>query len=218
MIDFSEVNTRDCDKQFNWPTKVPRSLSDTDLTVKDVQKKFVNSLIEPFRYVLLIGLSCTGKSTFLSMCEPRPNWTITTWDRDHLWSMIFQDNRRVDKYYNYMDQFEEKLFTDLFHRDKHQIIVEGWMSTKGKRTRYLSHMPENLGRTAAFIFDGPTDDIIERVKEKQVLNMPDDEVGLFLKNKKEDFEWPSHDEDFHSIYYINTFGTKGAQYFQKILD
>lgn len=218
MINFEEKSFRDYNKKFNWPTKIPRSLRDTDITLDEVQEKFVRKLIEPFRYVFLIGLSCTGKSTFLSKCTPRPNWTLTKWDRDNIWSMIFQDNRRVDKYYNYMDQFEEKLFSRLFDREKHQIVVEGWMSTKGKRTRYASFMPKNLGRIGVFVFDGPTEEIVERAKSKDVLDLPEDEVGLFLKSKKEDFEWPSHDEGFHSIYYINTFGQTGARYFREVLD
>lgn len=212
-VEFEELESREYDRKFNWPDEPIGELS-----LEETRAVFTRNLIQPFRYVFLIGLSCTGKSSFMEAYPGRRNWTVTKWDRDQIMDMIFDDGRRVDKYHQYCDALEKRLFKDLFERTKHQILIESWMSTKGTRTKYMNYMPSNIGRVCAVVFDGPTDKIVERVKENGVIDKPEKEIGMFIEEKHKAFEWPEHDEGINKIFYINTFGAKGTQYFSEVLE
>lgn len=183
----------------------------------EAQKAMTRRLLSPYKFVMLMGLSGTGKSTFLESYEARPHWTLTKWNRDTIMDMLFTDGTRVEKYYNYLDQYEEKQFTELFHRENHQIVVEGWNRMASRRRKYLSYMPEGSGRSAIFVFDGPIDRIIKRNQVSGRLNLGQDEVPLFLKDKHTSTKWPTFDEGWTHIFYINTFGSQGVEYLRERL-
>jgi hypothetical protein len=196
---------REHSKAFNMP--------DTPAKVKS----FASHILKHFRLVVVMGLSCTGKSTLVNAYGGRPGWTMTKWNRDQIWDMMFPDGRRVDKYYNKIDKFEKDLFPELLAREKHQIITEGWNRLPRSRTLYRQKMGDLVGRKAVVVFDGPIDAIIARNMAAQRLDMPDEEMRVFLKKQHEGIVWPSFDEGWDSILYVNTFGEKGTDYLTKYL-
>jgi predicted kinase len=204
-VNIETIDQRENTKAFTAPNN------------EEAQERMAQRLLAPYKFVMFMGLSGTGKSTFLEAYEPRPNWTLTKWNRDTIMDMIFTDGTRVDKYYNYLDQYEKKQFSELFHREHHQIVVEGWNRMPSRRKKYLSYMPKGGGRSAIFVFDGPTDRIIKRNQVSGRLNLGQDEIPLFLKDKHASTVWPTFDEGWTHIFYINTFGCQGAEYLRERL-
>jgi predicted kinase len=204
-MDLETIEQRENTKAFNLADD-PKKL--------EVQ---VKRLLQPYRFVLLMGLSGTGKSTFMDAYKGRKNWSLTKWKRDTIMDMLFTDGTRVEKYYNYLDQYEKKQFTELFHREHHQIVIEGWNRMRGRRTKYLSYMPSGSGRSAVFVFDGPTKAIINRNLVNDRLNLGQEEIPIFLKNKHSSTVWPTFDEGWNHIFYINTFGSRGEGYLRERL-
>lgn len=189
------------------------TLSD-DLNTRRAQAE---KLCAPFEFILLMGLSGTGKTSFLDACRPKPNWSMTKWQRDRIVDMFFTDERRVEKYYNYVDSFEADILPELHSRENHQVIVEGWNRMPGKRRRYLNYLPKGAGRSAVFVFDGPTDRIIRRNEVSGRLNLGKEELPIFLKDKHTSTVWPTFDEGWSHIIYINTFGGRGEEYMREHL-
>lgn len=205
-IEFGHTESHPCNRAYQMPTEGP------DL------EKFASNLCEPFRFILLMGLSCTGKSSFMDAYDGRDGWTMTQWNRDNIWDMWFTDGTRVDKMYNDIDNFEDQFLPRLFDRQQHQVIVEGWNRMPNKRSRYLNLFPEAMGRTACIVFDGPTDLILERNLDAQKLNMPDYEIEERIPDLHQNTVWPTFDEGWNRIYYVTTFGRKGVKYLKERVD
>ena len=190
------------------------------ITIPDdpkIRKTLVDKLLAPYKFSMLMGLSCCGKSTFLDSYTGRVNWSLTKWNRDNVFNMVFQDGTRVEKFYGYMNEFEGRLFPELFNRDTHQVVVEGWNLVPSGRTRYMNYFTKSLGRSAIFVFDGPVEEIVKRNQEAKRLYIPENEVEIFIRNKYNGTVWPTFDEGWDDIYYINTFGGRGTRYLQKKL-
>lgn len=217
MMDFKQVENRDYDSVFNWPSKSNVS-GKTDKQKREQVEKYrkiiCNKLMGASRLVFFIGLSCTGKTTIMNFYNGRENWSVTKWDRDNIMDMLF-DQRYVPKFYGDIKSFEDEVFPKLFERNQHQVLIEGWFRTKQERSRVLNYMPENLGRTCAIVLDGPPDRIAERCIKEGALDKPDSEVKNFIKTRHNNYQWPTYDEGFDMIYYLNTFGKIGEDYLDR---
>lgn len=202
---FMPIEQRENTGAYTLPTKV------------EDRQIFINQLLQPFRFVMLMGLSCTGKSSFLDAYEGRDGWSLTRWNRDTILDMVFQDGVRVDKHYQYLNRFESDLFPDLFVRERHQVIVEGWNRLPSTRMRYLNMFPQPMGACAILVFDGPISEIIHRNKVANKLNLSETELPIYLEEKHSTIVWPKFEEGWDGIYYINTFEGMGARYLQERL-
>lgn len=202
-MSFVPMETREATRAFTLPDHPEK------------KKEFVNMIMKPYRLVLLMGLSSTGKSSFLNAYEGRPGWSLTRWNRDNIIDMFFDDGTRVEKFYNYVDELEGKLFPKLFVRECHQVAVEGWNRLPNSRSRYMNYMPQRMGRKAVFVFDGPIEEIIKRNQLRGSLDLSDEELPLFLQEQHEGIVWPTFDEGWNDIFYINTFGGRGATYLKE---
>jgi len=203
---FEEAELRECSELYNMPEEPANK------TI------LANHLMAPYRFVMIMGLSSTGKSTFLDAYTGRKGWGLTKWNRDNVMDMVFQDGTRVDKFYGYLAEFEGRLFDKLFVRERHQVVVEGWNTLPRLRRRYLNYMPETIGRSAIFVFDGPVEEIIKRNVASNKINLSRQELPLFLKNRYNSIVWPTFSEGWNDIYYINTFGARGTTYLKDKLE
>lgn len=203
-MEFEEIETREFTRAFNLPR------------VASKIRKFANTICSQYKLVLLMGMSCTGKSLFMEAYTGRDSWGLTKWNRDNILDMVFMDGTRVDKHYNYVDRFEEKILKDVSSREQHQIMVEGWNRMPSRRRHYLSLVGEEY-QSVCIVFDGPVEKIVNRNIEENRLNMSAEEIELFIKDKYSGTVWPTLKEGWNDIFYINSFGEEGNGYLQKKL-
>lgn len=179
--------------------------------VKQDRQRFVNGLLGQHKMVVLMGMPGTGKSTLLSYYDGKPDWTLTKWDREPIFEMIFAGGERDEKYNSYVQTMEKKLFTDLLKKDYHQTVIDGWHRLPNSRT-WLPAVNPYQG-VALVVLDGPTEKIVERCsKMKKYKHMTRDDLTLWVEQLHETMVWPTFDEGFHSVFYVNTFGKEGAEY------
>lgn len=197
------IEPREFSEAYNFPRQ------------EDKREAFVTNLIQPFKLVLLMGLSSTGKSTFLSYCKPKSNWTLSVWNRDVVLDQLFPSGNRIEKFYNYVDKFEKKALPEILEQNYRQLIVEGWMRMESRRTRYLSYAPSQ--KTACVVFDGPPELIAQRCVESGEFPQDDFDLKEMIKEKHETIQWPTFEEGFNKIIYINTFEAEGHKYLQNRL-
>lgn len=185
----------------------------------DKLTRFVSALLSKYKLTVTVGISGTGKSTFLNHFESGPNWTHTIWERDKILEMLFSDGRRPDNFYGYLDRFEADILPPTLLIDYHRLIVSGWNRMPRSRARYLSYLPKGLGRTCCLVFDGPIDLIIERNLKHNLdrFGRGKEDLALFLRQQYLNIQWPKFSEGFHDIFYINTFGAAGEKYLSEIL-
>lgn len=205
-MNFQEIEMRDATSAYNLPDD-PKN-----------QRILANNIIAPYRFVMLMGLSSCGKSTFLNAYTGRKGWSLTKWNRDNIFDMVFQDGTRVDKYYGYVTELESKLFPELYIRERHQIVVEGWNRKLQGRKRYLNYITKGMGRTAVIVFDGPIEKIVNRNLASGHVNLSGQELPIFLKDQHRGIQWPKFEEGWDSIYYINSFGAPGTTYLKDRLE
>lgn len=192
---------RDCTNAFNLPPE-------------EKMTAFVSSLLNKYKLTVTVGISGTGKTSFLNHFQPSPNWTRTLWERDKIFELLFNDGRRPESYYGSIDKFENDILPKVIIEDYHRVIVSGWNRMPRSRARYLSHIPKGLGRTCCLVFDGPIDRIVERNIEHNLerFGRSKEDLSWFLRQQHSTIQWPTHSEGFTDIIYINTFGEEGAEY------
>lgn len=179
--------------------------------------KIAKHILSRHKFVLLMGFSETGKSTFMKYAKPRKNWNLSTWNRDNIMRPLFPDGNRIEKFYNYVDRFEDKALFEILQQPYRQLIVEGWNRMESRRRRYLGLAQQAGAEAACVVFDGPVERIIERCKESDKFGISGFELETFVKEKLESTKWPTFDEGWDKIYYLNTFGEEGAKYLSSIL-
>jgi hypothetical protein len=225
---MKEIQQRDCDDAIVVPEN-PESFEKIYKQILRPRKQNYEPIVgksNPNRksgiqylrngFVMVAGLSCTGKSTFLKHYENHKNWDLTVWDRDKIFNMLFQSGRRPRDYYGKIQNLEKDIFPDLLDMDFHQVILEGWYRKKGGRSgrkRWLNFINDfdKIGKTI-IVFDGPVENILMRTKAEDRLNMSDEELEMTIKEKHNTFDWPTYDEGWDHIYYATTFGKTGAKY------
>jgi hypothetical protein len=179
------------------------------------RKHFVHKILEPFKFVLIMGLSGSGKSTFLTYYQGRPNWSHTLWNRDTIFDMMWNDGTRLDNFYGKIDKFEADIFPELFDKPYHNVIIEGWNRMRSGRKKYLSMLPQGYNNVAVLVFDGPLDLMMERNIAKGnhlKYGKSEEDLRFFLRDRQDSTQWPVFSEGWSKIYYINTFGQAGAEY------
>lgn len=180
------------------------------------RRLFIKNLLEDYKLVLLMGFSGTGKTTFLKSCTPpKPKWTQTKWNRDPIMNQLFPDGNRIDKFHNYIQTFEKNIIPKLLDRDYRQVVIENWGRFPKSRGHFY-HLAEDYP-TACFVFDGPDDRIIQRCKDGNKFDKSGKDLELWLQNKINAIEWPTFDEGWDDIIYINTFGQAGNEYLKERL-
>lgn len=174
---------------------------------------FVNTLLKPYKFVVLMGMPGTGKTTFAKSYNPPHEETLTIWNREPIFRMIFTGGERDEKYNSYLQTMEADLIGDLLKRDDHKVIIDGWNRMPSGRKVYRSLFPENLGKTLCVVFDGPTGEILRRVDNMEKYSMMDaTDRQMFVEDKHSTMVFPKPKEGWHDIFYINTFDDKGVEY------
>ena len=184
--------------KFNFPRK------------KEKRKVVVNTLLAPFKLIVAVGLPGTGKSTFLSYYDGKPDCTLTKWNREPIFNMIFAGGERDEKYNNHIQQLEQRMITDLLAREHHQVVVDGWHRLPRSRTQLRSY---GNAPSVLLVFDGPVDKIVDRVSNmKKYSHMSKEDLRLWIQDLYKTMVWPTAKENFHTVIYINTFGKEGGEY------
>jgi hypothetical protein len=176
---------------------------------------FLTRLLKPYKYILAVGISGTGKSSTLSHYEGQINRPLTRWNRSTIWEMIDIHGGRDDALWGDIDNFERAIFPKIFEKVDTQIIVENWGRTPQGRKKYLNLMPKGLGNTLCLVFDGPIDLIVKRTIEAgnhTKFGKSEEDIDLYLRQLYDGFKWPSFMEGWTSIIYLNTFGEEGEKY------
>jgi hypothetical protein len=179
---------------------------------------FLTRLLKPYKYVLAIGISGTGKSSTLDMYKGQFDKPLTRWNRDVLWDMIDPTGGRDDDLWGDIDNFERAVFPKIFRKHDSQVVIENWGRTSQGRKKYLNLMERGLGNTLCLVFDGPIDLIVQRniaSKNHEKFGKSEDDLELYLRQLYQDFKWPRFREGWTSIIYLNTFGEEGASYMSR---
>lgn len=197
---MEQIETRDFTHAFNMP------VSD------EKREAFVRSICVPYKLIMVSGFSGTGKSTFLRYLKPDKNMTLSLWSRDIVMDSLFPDRNRIDKFYNYLSGLENKIIPELLDQLYRQVAVEGWYRTKRERGRYVTWAQAAKAKSAILVFDGPVDRIIQRCARSQRFMLKGRDLEFFIEQKMQTHVWPTHDEGFNDIIYINTFGKEGEEW------
>jgi hypothetical protein len=179
------------------------------------RESFIQNLLAPYKMIIAIGLSCTGKSTLINEYKGKPNHTLTRWNRDTVIGMLDSHGRRSGELYGSLDKFEDSVFPRLLEDNYHQAIIETWGRFPRSRARYSNYVVPMTGKVACLVFDGPIDLIIERniaAKNDEKYNRTPEDLEMYLRQAYDDFRWPKHNEGFDDIIYINTFEEAGEEY------
>jgi len=178
-------------------------------------RDFATEVLKDYKYVITVGLPCTGKSSFLSAYK-NLNGNHTQWCREQIFDMLFMNEGRDEKYNSYIDGLEHDMIPNLLIREHHQVFIDTYGRMKRARSRLLSLKPKGLGKTLALCFDGPNELILDRMirTEKYSKGMSEADMRLTLDKQSKTAVWPKFSEDFDSIIYINTFGEEGTEYLQ----
>lgn len=198
------IETRDYTSAYKLPN-----------TMKQ-RRSFIRNLIDGYKFVLLMGFSGTGKTTFLESCEPpQPNWTQSKWNRDPIMDQLFPNGKRIEKFHNYAQQFEKNVIPKLLDQERRQVVVENWARFPKSRAHFY-HLADTYP-TALFVFDGPDERIIERCKKSGKFDKEGKDLEMWLQQKLDAITWPTFDEGWDDIVYISTFGEAGVEYFKERL-
>jgi len=207
---------------INWEDSVDAVEATEGYSLPDPEKigKFLTQLLKPYKYILAIGISGTGKSSTLDHYKGRPNGSLTRWNRDLIWDMIDNSGAREDSMWGDLDNLERSIFPKILMKPESQLIVENWGRTRHGRKKYYELMHKGLGNTLCLVFDGPIDLIIERniqVGNHIKFGKSEDDLRMYLKDLYNGFKWPTFGEGWTSIIYLNTFGKDGEDYLSRRL-
>lgn len=205
---MKEIEQRDSTKGVNFPQKPEK--------IHELHKK----IVWPYDFIMMMGLSCTGKSSFLNRnnYKTKKNWDATIWGRDIIFDSLFLSGRRPNKTYGKINKFERDVLPEKIERDYHQVIIEGWNRKQRGRNRYLNfiHNHDTVSKVI-LVFDGPIDSILRRTKLEDRFDKSEDQLEVFIKEQHKTTEWPTWDEGWDDIFYVNSFDETGAKYLRRRL-
>lgn len=156
-------------------------------------------MIKPTVY-LLIGVPCSGKSTFVET-------------QDHNFVYVSSDYF-VEKFAKRMGKTYDEVFSDVAPRamrlmnrrvrkaraNKQDIVWDQTNTSANSRAKKLAMLPEY--RKVAMYFETPPDDILaERLASRPGKAIPD----FVMKRMKDTLELPTLDEGFQQIHRFETF-------------
>lgn len=167
----------------------------------------------PYKFIMVIGPHCSGKTSVLRHYKTQPSWTATVWRSEPILDMLYIDKEKFnEKHYNLIQKCEKEIIPDMMHEDLHQVIVEGWYLYPSSRRRMMGLIQNLNVNSLCIIFDGPADMMIDRAKEHNKLVMDDEELEFFVANQCRSFNKPDGKESFNNIMYVNTFGQRGIEH------
>lgn len=178
------------------------------MTIPNV--RYLSQLLWKYKFILAVGAHCTGKTQLLGEFIEEPNWTNTKWSRQPILEMLFSDGVVDPKFFSHIAAFEQSFMPDLTNRTLHRIIVESWGTAPSTRRKWLDLVGN--AKTCCLVFDGPTDMIASRALSQNRLNLDKVEMKHFIEEQKLKTTWPTFEEGWNDIIYVNTFGERGIEY------
>lgn len=175
-----------------------------------------SQLLQSYKLIVLVGLPCTGKTTLVNAAEVEG--CLTHWNRQTIFEMLFRGGERDEKYNTDIAEFEGELIPKLIMREHHTVVIDGYNRMPTARRRQLGFVPSGLGRTAAICFDGPPQEIVARMlTDERYSHMSGFEIEEWVKQMHQTTVWPTYDEGFNDIWYVNTFGESGLKMLQQLV-
>lgn len=171
---------------------------------------FFNHVVKDYKLVLLMGLPLTGKSYYMKNYEPHPGWDYSYWNKEPILTMLNRRGNIDPTFYNHINQLENSVFPKVLEQDFQQLIYEGYGRMLSFRRKLLSYQ-EGV-KSCCLVFDGPKNLIVER---GVLQGLSRSEFDLDLEKMIMSVQWPKFSEGWSSIYYCNSFGKDGLDYFLK---
>ena len=173
---------------------------------------FIRSTLPSSKVFLFMGLPKTGKTTFMNAYEVVDSHrTIGRWDRRNIFDMV---GGYDEKFLKHIDGFELSLLNDFLVKEWSILCYEAIARRVTDRRRILKLA--NHYQATAIVFDGPPELISERLR-KAILSgerwgITADEADSWILDQWFSSVWPTFEEGWHSIYYVNTFGLAGKKW------
>lgn len=148
---------------------------------------------------MMVGLPCSGKSTFIENHITKSLPTILSAD-DNVMSMLQPNENYIDSYTKYAERASKKFYADVDHFSKmpYDVIVDRTNLTKEKRVEILEKF-SNHKKVCFFISMDP------KLHQTAIENRPEKVVPpSVMESMRESLVAPSKDEGFDTIYRIHT--------------
>ena len=185
--------------------------------------EYIRTVIEHFSLVLVMGYSCTGKtSTITEALVDFYSRPVIYWNRQKILDMLFY-NRVIenDSIHGVIGKAEMEMIEYQYSRTPRcRVVLDGWYRMESNRR--MSHKCLGISGisqpSAVLVFDGPQHLIAQRIRnDPRYVHMIDAEIELDVRDKIKTTSWPTLNEGWDHIIYVNTFGEEGAQYLQNTL-
>jgi len=169
-----------------------------------------NNWFGEYKILLIMGLAKSGKTTLMSAIEPIDAMRIMgKWSRSTVINML---GKYEPKYNGPMQRLEDELFADFIRKDWSVLCIESFGRKLSDRKRILkiaSAFP-----CAVVVLDGQPTWLANRLKTSinagdNSWGMLDSEVSLWMRDQWFSTSWPTFEEGWKSIFYVNTFGEAG---------
>lgn len=190
---------RECTRVFDF----------TDLTPEQMAWQINNGFGE-YKILLIMGLAKSGKSTLMGAIQPMDLMRVVgKWSRTPIMNML---GKYEPKYNNPIQRLEDELFKDFIRRDWSVLCIESFGRRISDRKRII-----NLASAypcAVVVLDGQPTWLAQRLKVcinsgDNAWDMLDTEVDTWMRDQFFSTTWPTFDEGWKSIFYVNTFGEEG---------
>ena len=184
----------------------------TDLTQEAMAWK-INNMFGDFKILLVMGLAKSGKSTLMAAIEPIDEMrTVAKWSRAPIMQML---GKYEPKYNHQIQKMEDELFPDFIRKDWSVLCIESFGRRVSERKRIIklaSSYP-----CAVVVLDGQPVDLAHRLKVAIRLGdeswgMIEEEADQWMKDQWLSTVWPTFEEGWKSIFYVNTFGKEGNEW------
>lgn len=156
------------------------------------------------RYDLICfgGLPLTGKTHLIqSYQHHHSNFSITKYNKQIMLKMLYGDRIADEGIFPILNRFETDALHHMMIRPNHQVLWEGWLSSRQERARLLKAAKNHA--KCIIIVDEPDEVIFSRLNG-EYLGMDLAEFRLYIRERRERFIWPSLSEGWTAIYYITS--------------
>ncbi|MBF84818.1 MAG: hypothetical protein CL489_10195 [Acidobacteria bacterium] len=175
---------------------------------------YLNQLLSKYKFILAMGTHASGKTTLMSRYKGKPNGTLSYWRREPILKMLEFHGQPDPRFFNSIKKFEDDIIPELIDKTFNTVVVESWATVRSTRNHFLK-FADNL-KTCCLVFDGPTDLIVQRAIKDNKLGYGDREMQVFIEDQQYKTIWPTFEEGWNDIYYVNTFGKAGQDYLASI--
>lgn len=166
------------------------------------------------KLILVIGPMGAGKTHFIKSVREGPLYTKGYWSSQIILDNVFpsMDNFETSLW-NSIRSVESIIIPQALNTERHQMFVEGWYRMPSQRSKIRSYSPAS---TICVVVDGPTDAIALRASQAAYNGFyAIEELAVKIADQKATFQWPTKNEKFDQIIYVNTFGEEGRQYLRQ---